>query len=187
MPDGGLRRAVFLDRDGVINQNSPSYVLSWADVQFLPGVFAALRRLAATPFAVVVATNQSAVGRGLMSLGQMWAINGQIAAEVAAQGGRLDRIYACPHRPDEGCGCRKPQPGMLLQAARDLGLDLSASYLIGDAVSDIEAALAVGCRPLLVRTGRGQAQLPGLRANGYNVPVVADLAEAVAWILEVWG
>ncbi len=183
MPDNGLRRAVFLDRDGVINQNPPSYVLSWGDVRFLPGVFAALRRLAATSFAVVVVTNQSAVGRGLMSLDQMWAINRGIAAEVAAQGGRLDRIYACPHRPDEGCSCRKPQPGMLLQAARDLGLDLSASYFVGDAVSDVEAALAVDCQPLFVRTGRGQAQLPSLRASGYDVPVVADLAEAVAWIL----
>lgn len=177
------RPAVFLDRDGVINQNQPDYILSWSDVVFLPGAFAALRRLAASPFAVVVVTNQSAVGRGLMTLHEMHAINSRVASAVAAEGGRLDRIYACPHRPEDGCDCRKPRPGMLLQAAADLGLDLRASYLVGDAVSDVEAGLAVHCQPILVRSGRGQAQLPDLKANGYDVPVVADLAEAVGWIL----
>jgi D-glycero-D-manno-heptose 1,7-bisphosphate phosphatase len=177
------RRAVFLDRDGVINQNRPNHVLSWADVEFLPGAFAALRRLAASAFAVVVVTNQSAVGRGLLALEEMQAINDGVAAAVAAEGGRLDRIYACPHRPEDGCDCRKPQPGMLLQAAAELGLDLAASYFVGDAVSDVEAGLAANCQPILVRSGRGEAQLPSLRANGYQVPVVADLSEAVALIL----
>ncbi|MCS6843195.1 MAG: D-glycero-beta-D-manno-heptose 1,7-bisphosphate 7-phosphatase [Caldilineales bacterium] len=183
MGDAPLGRAVFLDRDGVIVVNHTDYVRSWEQVQFLPGALDALRRLAGTPLAVVVVTNQSAVGRGLMSLDQMWAINAGIAATVSVQGGRLDRVYACPHRPDEGCACRKPAPGMLLAAAADMGLDLSRSYLVGDAVSDVEAAMAVGAQPILVLTGRGEAQRAGLRAKGYDVPVVADLAEAVAWIL----
>lgn len=182
-----LRRAVFLDRDGVINENRPNHVLTWADIDFLPGSFEALRRLSGSPLAIVVVTNQSAVGRGLLALEEMQAINAGVAAAVAAEGGRLDRIYACPHRPEDGCDCRKPQPGMLLQAAAELGLDLGASYFVGDAVSDVEAALAVGCQPVLVRSGRGEAQLPGLRANGYNAPVVADLAAAVAWILALEG
>lgn len=183
MSDAPLRRAVFLDRDGVLIENHENYVLSWEQVRFLPGALDALQRLAASPLAVVVVTNQSAVGRGLLSPEAMWAINLGITARVLAHGGRLDRVYACPHRPDEGCACRKPQPGMLLQAAADMALDLPQSYLVGDAVSDVEAALAVGAQPILVRTGRGEAQAAKLRAQGYDVPVVADLAEAVAWIL----
>lgn len=179
-----LQPAVFLDRDGVINQNRASYVLSWADVVFLPGSVAALARLAGYPFKVVVVTNQSAVGRGLLAPEGLAAINTGLVRSIIAAGGRIDAVYACPHRPDEGCDCRKPRPGMLLQAAAELGIDLRRSYMVGDAVTDVEAALAVGCQPLMVRTGRGESQLPGLLSNGYgHVPVVADLAEAVDRIL----
>jgi D-glycero-D-manno-heptose 1,7-bisphosphate phosphatase len=120
----------------------------------------------------------------LLTLQAMQAINSGIAQEVRDHGGRIDGIYACPHQPDERCACRKPQPGLLLQAAADLNLDLSTSYLVGDALSDVEAGLAAGCQPIMVRTGRGEAQWPRLRADGHaDVPVVADLAQAVAWIL----
>lgn len=183
--DLARRRAVFLDRDGVINQNLPGYILSWEDVDFLPGVFQALRWLAGSEFRVVVVTNQSAVGRGLMALETMEAINAGVVRRVQAEGGRIDAVYACPHRPDQGCDCRKPRPGMLLRAAAELHVDLGSSYLIGDAVTDIEAGLAAGCQPLLVRTGRGLAQWPKLLMAGHDhqrVPVVADLAEAVAWV-----
>jgi D-glycero-D-manno-heptose 1,7-bisphosphate phosphatase len=178
------RPAVFLDRDGVLNQNRADYVRTWAQVEFLPGVFEAMQRLAGSPFGVVVVTNQSAVGRGLMTVEGLAAINGGIVQQVQQAGGRIDAVYACPHRPDEGCPCRKPRPGMLLQAARDLDLDLSRSYLVGDAVGDMEAGLAVGCEPVMVRTGRGMKQAAGLAASGLGrVPVVADLGEAVDWIL----
>lgn len=176
--------AVFLDRDGVINRNRAHYVLTWDDVEFLPGVFVALRELARSTYRVVVVTNQSAVGRGLMAPETLEEINSAILAQIVAEGGRVDAVYVCPHRPDEGCDCRKPRPGMLLKAAADLGLDLSRSYLVGDAVTDVQAGLAASCRPLLVRTGRGEAQLAGLGNQGYeDVPVVADLEAAVAWIL----
>ena len=179
-----MNQAIFLDRDGVINENRADYVRTWEQVQFLPGVFDALRKLAGSDFAVVVVTNQSGVGRGLMAAETMRAINDGIVARVQAEGGRIDAVYACPHRPDEGCGCRKPRPGMLLQAAADLQIDLGRSFLIGDAVTDVEAALGAGCRPLMVRSGRGQAQLSNLRVQGYEaVPVVADLSEAVELIL----
>jgi D-glycero-D-manno-heptose 1,7-bisphosphate phosphatase len=96
----------------------------------------------------------------------------------------MDAIYYCPHHPDDGCACRKPKPGLLLRAARELGLDLARSYLVGDAVSDVEAARAAGCCPILVLTGRGQEQQRLLRQRGLDrVPVVRDLAEAVALIL----
>ncbi len=183
-PRGQRRPAVFLDRDGVLNQNRADYVRTWEQVEFLPGVFEAMQRLAGSPFMVVVVTNQSAVGRGLMTVEGLAAINGGIVQQVQQAGGRIDAVYACPHRPDDGCPCRKPRPGMLLQAAQDLGIDLERSYLVGDAISDMEAALSAGCQPVMVRTGRGRKQAAGLADNGLEaVPVVADLGEAVDLIL----
>lgn len=180
-----MRAAVFLDRDGVINENRADYVRTWEQVRFLPGVFDALRRLAGSDFCVVVVTNQSGVGRGLMAAETLQTINDGIVARVQAEGGRIDAVYACPHRPDEGCECRKPRPGMLLQAAADLRIDLGRSFLVGDAVTDVETALQAGCRPFMVRSGRGHAQLAKLRMQGYKaVRVVADLSEAVELILD---
>jgi D-glycero-D-manno-heptose 1,7-bisphosphate phosphatase len=174
---------VFLDRDGVLNENRADYVRTWEQVVILPGVFDAMQRLAASSFAVVVVTNQSAVGRGLVTRETLAAINQGIVREVQRAGGRIDAVYACPHAPEDGCACRKPRPGMLVQAAQDLDLDLARSYLVGDAVSDMQAALAAGSRPVLVRTGRGVKQALGLAVHGlHHVPVAADLHEAVDWI-----
>jgi len=111
-------------------------------------------------------------------------INRRVIAEIEAQGGRIDASYVCPHRPDEGCNCRKPAPGMLLRAAKELELDLAHSYAIGDAVSDIEAAQAIGARGILVLTGRGKEQVALLKTKGKaNCLVVADLSAAVDCIL----
>jgi D-glycero-D-manno-heptose 1,7-bisphosphate phosphatase len=177
--------AVFLDRDGVINENRDDYVQSWEEVRFLPGVWEALGRLSLMPFLVVIVSNQSPIGRGILSQEQVEGINRQIVAEIEAHGGRIDAVYYCPHHPEAGCQCRKPRPGLLFQAAEDLDLDLASSYLVGDAVSDIEAALSAGCRPILVLTGRGQEQEPLLQQQGYNrVPVKRDLEGAVALILD---
>lgn len=177
------RPALFLDRDGVLNQNRADYVRTWEQVEFLPGVFEAMQRLAGSSYAIVVITNQSAVGRGLVNAAAVQAINLGIVQRVQQAGGRIDAVYTCPHRPDEGCACRKPRPGMLLQAAHDLRLDLARSFLVGDAVSDVEAGLAAGCQPILVRTGRGERQAAGLAAAGLGeVPVFADLAAAAEWI-----
>ena len=186
--DGRLQAAVFLDRDGVINQNRSRYVRTWEDVSFLPGVFPALARLSSTSFCVVLVSNQSPVGRGILSCAQVEAINRRMVVEIERRGGRVDAVYYCPHRPDEGCDCRKPNPGMLLRAARDLHLDLGRSYMIGDAVSDVEAGLAAGCSPILVLTGRGSDQRPILHERGYDlVPVTADLAGAVELVLNDAG
>jgi D-glycero-D-manno-heptose 1,7-bisphosphate phosphatase len=178
------RQAVFLDRDGVIVENRRDYVKSWEEVRFLPGSLEALRRLHRSPFVLVMVTNQSAVGRGIISLEQAMGINQRVIAEVEAQGGRVDASYLCPHHPDEGCDCRKPAPGMLLRAAEELHLDLHRSYVIGDAVSDIEAARAIGAQGVLLLTGRGAEQLSVLRARGLNdCLVMADLAAAIDHIL----
>lgn len=179
-----MQPAVFLDRDGVIIENRSDYVKSWEEVRFLPGALEALRRLNRTEYALVLVTNQSAVGRGIISLDRAMEINRRVIAEIEAQGGRIDASYVCPHRPDEGCNCRKPAPGMLLRAAKELELDLAHSYAIGDAVSDIEAAQAIGARGILVLTGRGKEQVALLKTKGKaNCLVVADLSAAVDCIL----
>ena len=110
-------------------------------------------------------------------------VNQRLMVEIEAHGGRVDGVYYCPHGPDEGCACRKPRPGLLLRAARELNVDLEKSYLIGDAISDVEAALAAGVQPVMVRTGRGAAQVRLLKASWAEVPVVVDLGAAVEWIL----
>lgn len=177
------RATVFLDRDGVIIENRGDYVKSWAEARFLPGACAALRRLREAGLTIVVVTNQSAVGRGIISLDQADAINRRLAAEIAAQGGRIDAWYMCPHGPKDGCGCRKPAPGMLLRARAELGLDLARAHMVGDAVSDIAAARQAGVRATLVLTGRGAEQVNLLgQAAGLECDVAADLGAAVEQI-----
>ncbi len=151
--------AIFLDRDGVIIENRENYVRAWSDVEFFPAALAALRDFRSKPFRIILITNQSAVGRGLITLQQAEELNRRVMAVVEAAGGRVDGTWMCPHAPDEHCACRKPRPGLLLQAAATLGLDLDRSYMIGDALSDLQAGRAAGVREaILVRTGRGQAQ-----------------------------
>lgn len=179
-----MRAAVFLDRDGVINENRSAYIRDWSDVEFLPGVFEALRRLAESDLSIVLVTNQSAVGRGIISHERALDVNRRIVAAVRAEGARIEGTYLCPHHPDDGCACRKPRPGLLLQAAADLGLDLAASYLIGDALSDVRAARAAGVRGLLVLTGRGRDELARMSAADRETwPAVTDLKAAVDVIL----
>jgi len=179
-----MLRAVFIDRDGVICHNRADYVKNWEEFTFLPGVLTALARLAASDLVVVVVTNQSAINRGQVAGAVVDDIHRRMVAAVEAAGGRVDAVYICPHRPDEDCPCRKPRPGLLQQAAVELGLDLTRSFVIGDAWEDIQAALAAGCQPYLVLTGRGQAQRGRAeREAAGRFEVVRDLAQAVEAIL----
>ena len=178
-----LRAAVFLDRDGVIIENRSDYVKCWQEVCFLPEAIEALRRLSRTEYALVLITNQSVVGRGIISPAQAIKINSRLVAEIRAQGGRMDAVYLCPHRPDGGCNCRKPAPGMFFRAAAELGLDLARSYAIGDAESDVIAARAAGVRGILVLTGRGMEQVTLLRSQKAECVVVPDLGTAVDYIV----
>jgi D-glycero-D-manno-heptose 1,7-bisphosphate phosphatase len=179
-----MRPAIFLDRDGVINRNRLDHVKSWAEFEFLPGVLDAVRRLAQLEWPVVVISNQAIVGRGLVSRQTMDEISEQMTSVVWSVGGRIDRVFYCPHRPEEHCECRKPRPGLLLNAASEMGLDLTRSFFVGDAESDVRAAQAAGCRPVLVKTGRGFGQMARLRqSNVVGYYLADDLAEAVNWIL----
>jgi len=151
---GAPRPAIFLDRDGVINYNRSGYVKSWEEFAFLPGALEAIAQLAGSPFHVIVVTNQSAIGRGIISRKAVEVIHERMVREVAKAGGRIDAIVFCPHEPQRGCACRKPAPGMFQEAAARLAIDLPESVFIGDAQSDVLAARAAGCRPVLVMSGR---------------------------------
>lgn len=175
--------AVLLDRDGVINQERADYVKNWAELQILPGVLPALRRLAALSIPIVVITNQSAIGRGLVAPGTIAAIHDQLTQMVITAGGRLDGFFVCPHHPAAGCDCRKPKPGLLRQAAQCFGFDLTQAVLIGDAITDFEAAHAAGCHAILVKSGRQGATLAGSFPGTAAPPIVADLAAAVELLL----
>ena len=182
-----MKAAIFLDRDGVICVNRPGYVRSWEEFEFLPGALEAMRRLAEIDWPLVVVSNQSAVGRGLMRAEEVDEINLRMVAQIRAAGGRVDAVYYCPHAPEDECDCRKPKPGLLLKAAADLGLALESSYLVGDAKSDIQAALAVGTRPILVLTGRGKKHIERMGDIDGHFEVADNLLEAVKLILLIAG
>ncbi|MFM7025307.1 MAG: D-glycero-beta-D-manno-heptose 1,7-bisphosphate 7-phosphatase [Limnohabitans sp.] len=145
-----LRKAVFLDRDGVINLDR-AYVHRWEDFAFVPGIVGAMRRLKQAGYLLVVVTNQSGIARGYYSEAQYQQLTAQMREALASEGAAVDAVYHCPHHPEGllapyamDCSCRKPAPGMILQAARELGIDLPGSCLIGDKPSDIDAAKAAG-------------------------------------------
>lgn len=180
-----LTPAIFLDRDGVINENCPHYVRRWEDVQIFPQALAALARIRQSPYKIILVTNQSAVGRGIISMETAVEINERIIAVVRQHNGRIDAVYICPDAPNQETGCRKPKPGMFYQAAQDHNLDLSQSVMIGDALTDVKAGRAAGVREsALVLTGRGQAQsaLPEAAALA-PIPTYTDLAAALAALL----
>lgn len=182
-PTTNLRRAIFLDRDGVINENRPDHVNSWDEFIFLPRTLDALRRIAGSEFVIVVTTNQSTIRRGTATEATVQDIHARMVAEIKRAGGRIDAVYYCPHRPDENCDCRKPQPGMYRRAARELNLDLAQSIVIGDAANDVDAAHAIGAQAILVMTGRGQSQHDEMVRNQHaGYVVVDDLMGAVDWI-----
>jgi D-glycero-D-manno-heptose 1,7-bisphosphate phosphatase len=182
--DSRLRRAVFLDRDGTINVEK-EYLHLVADFEFIPGVPQALKKLQDAGFLLVVVTNQSGVARGYYSLEDVDNLHRHMCAELRRYAVALDGIYVCPHHPTEGlppynteCDCRKGRPGMLLQAAHDLGICLENSYMIGDKVSDSDAGIAAGCISYMVETGHHLDAVD-------SVEIVADLAVAADKILSL--
>jgi len=178
-------RAVFLDRDGVICENRPDHVKSWDEFRFLPGALPGLIKLAQADFAVVVITNQAIINRSIASSDMVRDIHARMIEAVRAAGGRIDRVMVCPHRPEEHCVCRKPQPGLILQATAELGIELSSSYLVGDATTDVQAGLAAGCQCFMVVTGRGMRQSARAVADTRaDFRFARDLQHAVDMILQ---
>lgn len=181
------RRALFLDRDGTVNREV-DYLARVEDLELLPGAAEAIARANAAGWLVVVYTNQSGVARGLLTEADLAAIHTELDRRLGAVGGRVDRYESCPHHPEIGeppyrsdCTCRKPLPGMLLDAAAALDIDLAASAAVGDSVRDLDAARAAGVPDrYLVETGKGADQRAGLAPDDRLVP---DLAAAVARVL----
>ena len=179
------RPAVFLDRDGTLNREV-DYLSNPDQVELIAGVGAGLRALAAAGYALVVVTNQSGVARGYFDEETLAAIHRRLEELLDAEGIRLDGLEWCPHHPDHDgpCTCRKPAPGMLERAAAALDLNLAGSWIVGDAARDLEAGAAVGARGVLVRTGKGQAELVRLQGAGSEpAHVAADLEQAARLIL----
>jgi D-glycero-D-manno-heptose 1,7-bisphosphate phosphatase len=185
------RPAVFIDRDGTLTEEV-GYVNHPSRLRLLPRSAAAVRLLNQAGIAAVVATNQAGIARGYFSEEVMHAVHERLHAELKDAGAHLDGLYVCPHHPTEGvppfradCDCRKPRPGMLRQAARDLDLDLGDSTMVGDKASDLLVAPAVGARAVLVLTGYGLGEWEHRRAHFAVTPdhVAGDLLDAVEWVL----
>jgi D-glycero-D-manno-heptose 1,7-bisphosphate phosphatase len=173
---------VILDRDGVINEDSDVYIKSPEEWIPIPGSLEAIARLNHAGYRVVVATNQSGVARGYFDLETLAAIHAKMEYMVQQAGGHLDGVFFCPHGPDDGCDCRKPQPGLLLQIAQQFKLDLPDSVVIGDSLRDLQAAMAVHAKPILVRTGKGEQTITQLD-TAQAFPIFDNLARVVDHLL----
>ncbi len=175
-----MARLILLDRDGVLNVDSPDFVKDADEWLAIPGSVEAVARLKASGFLVAVCSNQSGVGRGLLDEAALERIHRKLGEALAAQGASLDALRYCPHHPDAGCSCRKPRPGMLLELMAEFRVDPQATIMVGDAIRDVEAAHAAGCHAALVRTGHGASVEPIARAMGVRW-IGDDLAAFAEW------
>ncbi len=176
--------AVFLDRDGTINEEM-GYINHISRFTLLPQAIPAIRRLNEAGLKVVVVTNQSGIARGYFPPSVLAEVHEHLERRLAEAGAHLDGIYLCQHHPLEQCPCRKPHPLLIQQAARDLDLDLGRSYLVGDRYKDVETAANAGVRGILVLTGYGRGEYEYRRQSPVQpAHVAADLLEAVAWLLK---
>lgn len=181
------RRAVFLDRDGTLNEDV-GYPADFRQVHIYPAAFEAVRLLRGAGFAAVVVTHQSGLARGYFDGPELEALHARFLEAFARRGAPLDGLYSCPHAPagpdGDGCPCAKPRPGLGLRAAEELGLDLGASFMVGDKPDDVLFGLNIGARPVLVLTGHGRRAGAGLAALGVRpARTAAGILEAAAWIL----
>ncbi len=184
------RPAVFLDRDGTIVWD-PAYLTHVRQLRMLPGSARAIHLLNHAGFAVVIATNQSGIARGLLTEEELQAIHQVLLRRLRRHGARIDALHYCPYHPEAALpqyrvdsDCRKPKPGMFLQAARELDLDLLRSYSVGDSARDMEVGRQVGCKTVLVLTGSGRRTLANWSHDWQPDHIARDLRDAVAWVLE---
>jgi len=180
---------IFLDRDGVINQDSSEYIKNKTEFKFIPKSPEAIRLLTQNGFEVILITNQSLIGRKMASVDTLNGIFKKMTDGVESVGGKIDDIFYCPHLPSENCDCRKPEPGLIFQAKEKHGIELHQSCMVGDSAKDIECALNAGCtKTVLVRTGNGENALNDLKAKGiYPDYIALNLYEAALWIIDECG
>ena len=181
-----LKKVVFLDRDGTINRDSPAYIKSREEFEFLPGSLEAIRNLTENGFVNIVITNQSAVPRQLISSHELELVHNMMARAVALNAGEIKDVFYCPHIPEDECDCRKPEPGLIYQARKKYAIDLSTAVMVGDSAKDIECARRAGCgRAVLVRSGQDDDVEDELQTRQIFPDYVAeDLLEAAKWIID---
>ena len=180
-----LNGVVFLDRDGTINHDSPDYIKNRSEFKIIPGSIEAIRLLTVSGFTSIIITNQSALARKLISPDELDHIHAVLKAAILSGGGKITDIFFCPHLPDEGCDCRKPAPGLLLQAQLKYNINLGTSIMVGDSAKDIECARNAGCgQAVLVKTGKDDAAEDMLKSKQIDADYTAvDLFDAANWIL----
>lgn len=182
-------KAIILDRDGVINFDSPDYILSPEQWQPIPGSLQAIAHLHQAGLPVALASNQSALARKMITQSEFEAIHAKMLLEIESAGGFLDHVAYCPHGPDDACECRKPEPGLVQECLDAIGMadQPEQVVMIGDSLRDVQAALAVGVRPILVQSGYGDAAKIAQKAHALDpdIPVYADLGSAVDALLSI--
>ena len=180
-----LKKVVFLDRDGVINRESSSYVKNWSEFSFLAGSLEALKNLTENGFTTIIITNQSAIRRKILSREGLEAIHRNMVEKVNAAGGEIKDIFFCPHLPEDDCSCRKPKPGLIHAAQKVYRIDLATAVMVGDDAKDIEGARNAGCGyTVLVKTGKGkESEIILSEKKIFPDHVAPDLYEAVDWII----
>jgi D-glycero-D-manno-heptose 1,7-bisphosphate phosphatase len=176
-----VQNVIFLDRDGVINRDSADYVKSWEEFEFLPGSLDAMAALTRAGYALIVITNQSIIGRGMVPPAVLEDMFRRMCGEIEGAGGRILDIYFCPHRPDENCDCRKPEPGMIFQAKSAHGIHLPRTVMIGDNIKDVLCGQNAGCgATILVRSGCGRQAEKELASKQVSPTLVVDDLSAAA-------
>ncbi len=180
-------KLVILDRDGVINKDSVNFIKNTKEWVALPGSLEAIALLNQSGFRVAIATNQSGIARGLFDMATLNAINDKMYRALAQMGGRIDALFYCPHSAEDNCTCRKPKTGMIEDISRRFSVDLTEVYGVGDSLRDLIAFANAGCKPILVRSGKGEETLANARLPNQSLPantlVFADLNEAAQHII----
>ncbi|MBX3637692.1 MAG: D-glycero-beta-D-manno-heptose 1,7-bisphosphate 7-phosphatase [Rubrivivax sp.] len=181
-------KLVILGRDGILNEYREAHVTAPEEWVPVPGALEAVARLNHAGWHVVVATNQAGIGRGMIDMAAINAVHAHMYQQLMAQGGRIDAVFFCPHTPEEGCDCRKPRPGMMLDIAHRYGVGLRLVPMVGDTLRDLQAAVAAGCEPHLVLTGRaaglGDEQLRQMMVQVPGTQVHADLGAFADFLMQ---
>ncbi len=181
-----MDRVVFLDRDGVINQESPEYIKTRAEFKFIPGSLEAICRLSQEGFNIIIITNQSVIGRKMVTTEGLLQIHAKLRQQVKNGGGCIKDIFYCPHLPQDQCNCRKPKPALIFQAKKKYNINLSSAIMVGDSTKDIQCAINAGCgTTILVQTGNGQKAIKELAVNHiFPDHSAMNLELAASWIIK---
>ena len=176
-----MDKVVFLDRDGTISRDSPDHIKSWDELHFLPNAKQGIKLLNDDGFNIIIITNQSVIARGMVTIEGLDFIHQNMIKELEDYGCKIHKIYYCPHHPDDGCNCRKPNPGLLLKAAQENNIDTSKSYMVGDRMMDVEVGKAVDCKTILISSELGLQELKNSRIKPDYL--AKDLLDASKWII----